>query len=204
MAEKKKDTNYRDFNNRIAYNGLDLLDGEILVPVVLNDEMKETLAPAGLNYDFAETWHMPRASRPIPVVFVPERANPEDIIKAIKVFNIDVKRYLTHYDEKSCGDVSLDKLMDDIYGEDGKGYDPTGSTQNEDAAFFLSVLEMLIDELSELDERMGEIIRLLMDGYLKKEILEMVDLGKGQSQGYAFIEKTQETAHKLYNDKYRD
>ena len=43
-----------------------------------------------------------------------------------------------------------------------------------------------------------------LDGFQKKEILDQVDLGKGKTQGYAFIEKTQKIALKLYNDKYRD
>ena len=51
---------------------------------------------------------------------------------------------------------------------------------------------------------MGKIIKLLADGFQKKEILDQVDLGKGKTQGYAFIEKTQKIALKLYNDKFCD
>ncbi len=51
---------------------------------------------------------------------------------------------------------------------------------------------------------MGKIIRLLADGFQKKEILDKVDLGKGKTQGYAFIEKAQKAALKIYNEKYRD
>ena len=68
----------------------------------------------------------------------------------------------------------------------------------------LMAIEMLIDELSLQDEEMGKILRLLADGFQKKEILDQVNLGKGKTQGYAFIEKTQKVALKLYNDKYRD
>ena len=63
---------------------------------------------------------------------------------------------------------------------------------------------MLVSDLSEQDEIMGKIIRLLADGFQKKEILDKVDLGKGKTQGYAFIEKAQKAALKIYNEKYRD
>ena len=43
MEETKKDNHYRDFSNRTAFNGRPLLEGQILVPVVLNREMRETL-----------------------------------------------------------------------------------------------------------------------------------------------------------------
>ena len=50
----KKDF-YRDFSNRTSFNGKPCGDNEVLVPVLLNDEMKETLKPMGLDYDNAET-----------------------------------------------------------------------------------------------------------------------------------------------------
>ena len=70
MVETKKDNHYRDFSNRTAFNGRPLLEGQILVPVVLNREMRETLKPAGLNYDYAESWHFPHAREVVPVVFI--------------------------------------------------------------------------------------------------------------------------------------
>ena len=42
------------------------------------------------------------------------------------------------------------------------------------------------------------------DGYKKGEVLDMVDLGKGKTHGYSFIEKAQKAARELYNKKYRD
>ena len=93
--------------------------------------------------------------------------------------------------------------MEDIDDEDGNGYDPTGTTENEDKAFLMMMFEMLVSELEAQDVNMAKIIRLLADGFQKKEILEKVDLGKGKTQEYAFIEKTQKIALKLYNEKYR-
>lgn len=64
-------------------------------------------------------------------------------------------------------------------------------------------INMLIDDLASQDEKMGKIIQLLIAGYQKNEILGKVKLGKGKTQGYAFIEKTQKLAKELYNKKYR-
>jgi len=62
---------------------------------------------------------------------------------------------------------------------------------------------MLIDELASQDENMGKIMKLLFDGYQKKEILEKVNLGKGKTQGYEFISKTQRLAKELYDKNYK-
>lgn len=49
---------------------------------------------------------------------------------------------------------------------------------------------------------MGEIFRLLYAGYTKGEIIKKIDLNKGKTQSYAFIEKTQKTAIKIYEEKF--
>lgn len=204
MEETKKDNHYRDFSNRTAFNGRPLLEGQILVPVVLNREMRETLKPAGLNYDYAESWHFPHAREVVPVVFIPTEDVPGAMDASMKIFNDETERYLKHTEDITSDDLSLDKFLEDIDDEDGEGFDPTGTTENEDSAFLMQVFEMLVSDLSEQDENMGKIIRLLADGLQKKEILDKVDLGKGKTQGYAFIEKAQKAALKIYNEKYRD
>ena len=122
----------------------------------------------------------------------------------MKFFNSEVERFLKHMDEEQTDDLSLDKFLEDIDDEDGSGFDPTGTTENEDKAFIMMVFELLVEELEAQDVNMGKIIRLLADGFQKKEILDQVDLGKGKTQGYAFIEKTQKIALKIYNEKFRD
>ena len=121
----------------------------------------------------------------------------------MKLFNEDVERYLKHKDDILSDDLSLDEFLDNIDDEDGNGYDPTGTTENEDIAMLMLSVQMLIDELSSMDQNMGRIMQLLIAGYQKKEILNMMDLGKGKMQGYAFIEKTQKLAKELYNKSYR-
>ena len=192
---------YRDFSNRKSFNNAPVsADGE-LVPAVLTKDMKVTLKPMGLDYGNVETWTFPNGQK-VPVVFIPNKKGFMDIY--MKFFNGEVERYLKHKDEEQSDDLSLDKFLEDIDDEDGEGFDPTGTTENEDKAFVMMVLELLIEDLEAQDVNMGKIIRLLADGFQKKEILDQVDLGKGKTQGYAFIEKTQKIALKIYNDKFRD
>lgn len=192
---------YRDFSNRKSFNNVPVsADGE-LVPAVLTKDMKVTLKPMGLDYGNVETWTFQNGQK-VPVVFIPNKKGFMDIY--MKFFNGEVERYLKHKDEEQSDDLSLDKFLEDIDDEDGEGFDPTGTTENEDKAFVMMVFELLIEDLEAQDVNMGKIIRLLADGFQKKEILDQVDLGKGKTQGYAFIEKTQKIALKIYNDKFRD
>jgi hypothetical protein len=198
MAEKN--CNYRDFSNRTSFNGAPCAPDEELVPAVLTNEMKVTLKPMGLSYENVETWTFPHGKH-VPVVFIPNKKGYMDMY--MKLFNEEVERYLKHKNEILSDDLSLDEFLDNIDDEDGNGYDPTGTTENEDIAMLMLSVHMLIDELSSMDQNMGRIMQLLIDGYQKKEILNMVDLGKGKTQGYAFIEKVQKLAKELYDKNYR-
>ena len=113
MEETKKDNHYRDFSNRTAFNGRPLQEGQILVPVVLNREMKETLKPAGLKYENAESWHFPHAKEVVPVVFIPTEDVPGAMEASMKIFNDEAERYLKHLDDVTSDDLSLDKFLED-------------------------------------------------------------------------------------------
>ncbi len=198
--DKTKDANYRNFSNRVSFNGQECRVDEELVPAVLSKEMIQTLKPAGLKYENVETWTF-RHGKKIPVVFIPNKKGSME--SYMKIFNDEVERYLKHKDDILSDDLSLDKFLDDNDDEDGNGFDPTGTTEKEDEAILLMTINMLIDDLASQDEKMGKIIQLLIAGYQKNEILGKVKLGKGKTQGYAFIEKTQKLAKELYDKKYR-
>lgn len=197
---KIKDNNYRNFSNRAPFNNIPAKADEELVPVVLTKEMKETLKPLGFDSENVETWTFPHGKK-VPVVFVPNKKGFMDVY--MKFFYSEVERYLKRKEEVKSEDLSLDKFLEDIDDEDGNGFDPTGTTALEDEAFLMQVFDMLVADLSAQDENMGKIIRLLSEGFQKKEILDKLDIGKGKTQGYAFIEKTQKIARDIYNSKYR-
>lgn len=191
---------YRNFSNRTSFNGTPYSSSEELIPAVLTKELITTLKPMGLNFEYAETWTFPHGKK-VPVIFIPHKKGM--IESYMKFFNKEVESYLKHNEDKLSGDLSLEAFMEDIYDEDSNGFDPTGTTENEDIAMFWMTMEMLIDDLTKLDKNMGKIMRLIIDGYAKKEILEKVHLEKGKTQGYAFIEKTQQLAKELYYKNYR-
>ena len=146
-----KNEHYRNFSNRESFNGVSCRSDEELVPVVLTKEMKVTLKPLGLNYNNVETWTF-RHGKKVPVVFIPNKKGLMDVYMTF--FNSEVERYLKHLDEVTQEELSLDEFLDNIDDEDGKGFDPTGTTENEDRAMLLMAIEMLIDELSSQDEEM--------------------------------------------------
>ena len=194
----EKDKNYRDFGNRTSFNGRPCRPNHELVPFVLNDEVRKDCINAGLKEDYVESWTIGKTE--VPVAFAPvPKGQKEDNMKE---FFKDIKRYITDNAEDSSGDASLDEIMEKIYGEDESAWDPTGTTYYDDLQLGLSVIEMLIDDIAAKNPIMGHIIRLLSEGYQKKKILEMVKLGKGKTQGYAFIDKAQALARDLYNKNY--
>ena len=164
--------------------------------------MCTTLKPYGLIWDNLESWTFPRSAEKVPVAFIPVEESEKEA--AMKDFNYQAHAYLCRF-KKSPEDnhLSLEKFAEDAEDEDGEGYDPTGSTRNEDDAFTLLVVDMLVEDLNKRDPLYGQIFRMLFDGEKKKDILKAVDLGKEKSQGYAFIKKVQEEAGKLYNKSYR-
>lgn len=192
-----KDRNYRDFSNRTPFNNRPIEADEELVPVVLNDDNRSYLRQKGLDWNNVETWHFPN---PVPVAFVPNKKGNMD--GWMKWFNREVKLYLQHSSEVDSDDLSLDQFLEDLDDEDSKGFDPTGNTKDEDEFWTNTILDLLIEELSSIDENMGKVFKLLYEDYSGREILEIIDLKKGQSQGYEFIAKTRKTAQELYRKYY--
>lgn len=194
-----KDKHYRDFSNRKAFNNVPVGAHEELVPMVLTEEIKTTLKPMGLDYKNVETWMFPYGKK-VKVFFAPNKKGSMDVY--MKTFYAEVERYLKHKDEEHIDALSLDKFLEDTTNGDYNGFDPSGTTDYDDKAQSLMILEELIEDVEAKDANMGKIIRLLYEGFKKNEILKKVDLGKAKTQGYMFIEKTQKIALEIYNEKY--
>lgn len=195
-----KDKHYRDFSNRKAFNTVPVGAHEELVPMVLTEEMKTTLKPMGLDYKNVETWTFPYGKK-VKVFFASNKKGSMDVY--MKTFYTEVERYLKHKDEERIDALSLDKFLEDTNNDDYNGFDPTGTTDYDDKEQSFMILDELIEDVEAKEANMGKIIRLLFEGFKKNEILKKVDLGKGKTQGYAFIGKTQKIALEIYNEKYR-
>lgn len=200
--DKTKNENYRDFSNRKSFNNVPCSADEELVPVVLTVEMKVTLSSSGFDSQNAETWTFPNGKK-VPVAFVPNKKGNMEAY--MKFFNSEVERFIKAKDKivSEAGVLSLDLMLDNINDEDESGYDPTGSTENEDVALLMMTLTELIEEVCASNNKDVKILHMLLDGYSIKEILEAVDLNKGKSQGYEYVKKLQKKALDLYNEKYR-
>lgn len=195
----EKDKNYRDFGNRTSFNGRPCRPDQELVPVVFNKEMRRALMKDGLKEEYLETWTF--GTNKIPVAFIPiAKGNKIEYFR--EIFNRDVKRFITYNANDLSGLPSLDEIMEKVYLEDESAWDPTGTTCYDDLQLGLSIIEMLIDDVAAKNPEMGRIIRLLSEGYSKKEILEMVKLGKGRTQGYTYIDKAQSLAKEIYINNY--
>ena len=198
MAEKNK--YYRDFSNRKSFNNVPCAPGEVLVPAVLNAEIRATIKE-NLDTKNVETWHFPYASEKIPVIFVPVQESWKEA--ALKIFNHETECFLKHKVIKPLDALSLDKLQSDAESDDEKGFDPAVTTKAMDDLMAHLTLEDLIRDLNELNPLYGQVFLMLYEGFSKKEILEKANTGKGKSQGYAFIEEARAAAQKLYIKFYR-
>lgn len=200
MVEKNKF--YRDFSNRVSFNGAACRADEVLAPVVVDDDYRDYLRTLGLKWDNVETWHFPYSTEGVPVAFIPVKQDEFD--GAMKYFNGQVSRYLKRFTKGEWDELlSIDEMLEASEDDDKKGFDPTGTTANEDKALLDMALKMLIIDLNKMDENAGRIIKLLADGFDKGEILDIVDLKKGKTQGYAFINKVQKIAKELYYKNYK-
>lgn len=185
---KNRDKHYKDFSNRRSYNDIPCKPGEVLVPFVVDWEMVKHF---NMNKDNLETWNF--GGKKVLVAFTPATEARRDV--AMKIFNRQVHEFLNQYAEQS-NVLSLDKMLDDIADEDGKGKDPTGTASLEDTVFLGMVIKDLISEVAQKNSKYGRILELIAQDCDKGEILTELKLGK--SQGYEDIKQAQAIAKELY------
>lgn len=196
MTIKEKNNFYNDYSNRKPYNDIPCKPREVLVPVVLDEEMKKTLEPMGLNKENAEKWKFPYASEKVTVVFIPVEEEKKEV--SMKLFNKQVRDYLGRNTKDEWDELlSIDKFLEDAEEEDGAGFDPTGSTIREDFELLKTMIFELIEEAKGMNPKYGRVLELLAADYDKGEIVSELKLGK--SQGYDVIKKAQAFAKELYN-----
>ena len=189
---------YRNFSNRKPYNkAVKCKKGEILAPFVTTYENARFYE---MDLDNLETWHF--GTKKIIVGFTPVEASKFDVY--MKLFNQDVAGEIarqTNPNWELSGDDSLDALMDTIDDPDKCGTDPTGTTENEDIAELYRTLDLLIDYMARVDNRKADALRMLSEGYSKKEVTETVTPELKKSRAYEFFKDTQDEALKILREK---
>jgi hypothetical protein len=194
MAEK--DQYYSDFSKRKSFNNIPCRAGEVLAPVVVDSDYKEYLKTLGLDWNNIETWH-DKYGRTVPVAFI--QIKEDEMESSMSYFRAHTIRYLKQYQKTEWDEFSsIEGMLEAAEDDDRKGYDPTGTTENEDNAFLKMALEDLIADLNKQDPTFGRIIKLLAEGNTKGEVLDQIDLGREKTQAYAYIKKVQTIAKEIW------
>ena len=116
----------------------------------------------------------------------------------MKIFNKQVNDYLGRNTKDEWDELlSTDKFLEDAEGEDGAGFDPTGSTVKEDFELLKTMIFDLIEEAKKMNPKYGRVLELLATDHDKGEIVSELKFGK--SQGYDVIKKAQAFAKDLYS-----
>lgn len=190
------DINYTKYSNKKSYNNLPIPEGQFLAPFLVRswDEARQ------MEYcrENLETWHFSGIG--VLVAFTPVTAEQFPI--TMKLFWRDVHDHIASFTTKQT-DLSYDKMVDDIYSEDGTGFDPAQSASLEDTAMLAIMIDELIQEVSQLNSRYGHILQLIKQQHTKGEILDIIlpEYGLKKTQGYSEIKAAQKLAKELY---YRD
>ena len=190
------DINYTKYSNKKPYNNLPVAKGLFLAPFLVRDwnEVKQM----DYHRDNIETWHFSGIG--VLVAFTP--VTKEQFPVTMKLFWRDVHDHIASLTTKQT-DLSYDKMVDDIYSEDGAGFDPAQSASLEDTAMLAIMIDELIQEVSQLNSRYGHILQLIKQQYTRGEILDIIlpEYGLKKTQGYSEIKAAQKLAKELY---YRD
>ena len=190
------DINYTKYSNKKSYNNLPIPEGQFLAPFLVRswDEARQ------MEYcrENLETWHFSGIG--VLVAFTPVTADQFPL--TMKLFWRDVHDHIASFTTKQT-DLSYNKMIDDIYSEDGTGFDPAQSASLEDTAILAIMIDELIQEVSQLNSRYGHILQLIKQQYTRGEILDIIlpEYGLKKTQGYSEIKAAQKLAKELY---YRD
>lgn len=206
-------------SERKAYDNRTVKPGEVLVPMVVDDELIDLYEMDKRNI---RTWHM--GGVPYKVAFYPV---PADNVKtAMSQFNSQVNELLGERRDARCmvpqpdgsykvcpkkngnnrcacvdcphnGEyeredktiASLDYMMDEFE------YEPSANQSAEDKAMLAYTLEDLFERLHEIDPRMEQIVLMGLDGVDKEVIFEKLGLKK--SQAYNIYKQTKTETIKI-------
>lgn len=184
---------FNKYSNKKSFNNLPIPEDQFLAPFLVRDwnEVKQM----DYHRDNIETWHFSGIG--VLVAFTPVTAEQFPI--TMKLFWRDVHDHIASFTTKQT-DLSYDKMVDDMYSEDGTGFDPAQSASLEDTAMLAIMIDDLIQEVSQLNSRYGHILQLIKQQYTRGEILDIIlpEYGLKKTQGYSEIKAAQKLVRELY------
>ena len=189
------DINYTKYSNKKPYNNIPVAEGLFLAPFLVRNwnEVKQ------MNYhrDNIETWHFSGIG--VLVAFTP--VTRELFPVTMKLFWRDVHDHIASFRAKA-NVLSYDQMLDDMYSDNGNGYDPAQTSSLEDTTLLVIMIDELIREVTQLNPRYGHILQLIKKQYTRGEILEVIlpEYGLKKTQGYSEIKAAQKLAKELYHN----
>lgn len=194
--QREKDQHYRDFSNRKPYNNIPPAPGEVLVPVVVDEDMYITLTNTGLDKANMETWHFPK---PVPVAFI--AAEEAQFPQLMKWLYLQVNNYIASEDYRA--QRVKKKLLErahELALQNPRLYDHNWSTH-------LIMGEILQEEFFQCFYReepyYAQIVELYVEGYRPQEIMEIMQMTTKVSNNYYRIRKAFRIARDLYDRYFR-
>ena len=191
-------TNYdfNKYNNKKPYNNLPVTEGLFLAPFLVKDwnEVKQM----DYHRDNIETWHFSGIG--VLVAFTP--VTKEQFPVTMKLFWRDVHDHIASFSAKSSY-LSYDQMIDDMYSDDGVGYDPAQTSSLEDTTLLAIIIDDLIKEVEQNNPRYGHILQLIKQQHTRGEILDVIlpKYGLKKTQGYSEIKSAQKLAKTLYYER---
>lgn len=188
------DINYTKYSNKKPYNNLPVAEGLFLAPFLVRDwnEVKQM----DYHRDNIETWHFSGIG--VLVAFTP--VTKEQFPLTMKLFWRDVHDHIASFGTIT-NDLSYDKILDDMYSDDGTSYVLTQTFSLEDTSLLAIMIDDLIQEVTQRNPRYGHILKLIKQQYTKNEILDVIlpEYGLKKAQGYSEIKAAQKLAKELFN-----
>lgn len=185
---------FNKYSNKKPYNNLPVAEGLFLAPFLVRDW--DEVKAMDYHRENLETWRFSGIT--VLVAFTPVTA--EQFPGTMKLFWSDVRTHIADL-KKDSNILSYDKMLDDMLSEDGNGYDPAQTESLESTTLLSLIIDDLIRQVKEMNQRYGRILDLLKQEYTKGEILDVIlkEYGIKKTQGYSEIKAAQKLAKDLYN-----
>lgn len=181
-----------DFSNEKSYNDIPCQEGELLAPMVVRDNAM--VKSFQMNPDNFKTWRF--MGHPVRVAFIP--VAQDQFETTMRIFNQDVKEYLSRHTKSNLETISLEKCLEDMDAEGGSGVDPTRTESEVETLMLFETLEELIEEVYRKDQRKELILKAIYEDMdiSKQDIIKRLGLAK--TRGYELIKEAHELARETY------
>lgn len=203
-TDNNTNTRFQKFEGNKTFDGSEIPEGCVLVPVVMHKEdlLKDTVIKENLI-----TWKCPNLfgeSINVIVGFVPVKIELFDAM--VSIFNAQERDYVNDKHVHSCADVSIDKLEEDMANPNKKVVDIVGTTKVEEQYKADSKMRDFIAKVGKENSTEATILQERRDeeNKTKKKLAEEHFSDLGKSQGSARVKEILDRRDREYHQEYDD